>query len=144
MGDLRTTVITPPPGGWGTESPERTWWHRVGVFSSLAFDMFNFFTGSFRQVGILQNMTVQGTNPNAVSACYAVDVEGLLEGSSFISGETIVQTVQDTDGNDRIAKGIVIAYDSPSGVISYSQNSSCVDTDGNLYIDSLEPMLSEV
>ena len=132
-GDLRTTVIVPPPGGWGTDLQRELGGTRVGVFSSLDFDMFSFFTGSFRQVGILQNMTVQGTNPTAVSACYAVQVNGLLEGTSFISGETIEQAVKDADNNDRIAKGIVIAYDQNTGVIRYSQNSSSVDTDGNLY-----------
>ena len=50
-----------------------------------------------------------------------------------MSGEVIQQTVQDEENNDRIAKGIVISYDSASGVIRYSQNSSSVDEDGNLY-----------
>ena len=132
-GDLRTTVIVPPTGGWGTDLQRELGGTRVGVFSSLDFDMFSYFTGSFRQVGILQDMTVQGTNPASVSACYAVETEGILEGTSFLSGETIEQVVKDSDNNDRLARGVVIAYDTASGVIRYSQNSTTVDTDGNLY-----------
>ena len=132
-GDLRTTVIIPPSGGWGTDLQRELGGTRVGVFSSLDFNLFSYFTGSFRQVGILQDMTVQGTNPATVNACYAVQTEGILEGTSFLSGEVIEQVVQDAAGNDRIAKGIVISYDTASGVIRYSQNSTSVDLDGNQY-----------
>ncbi len=131
-GTLRTTVIIPPPGGWGTNLQRELGGTRVGVFSSLDYDLFNYLDGSFRQVGILQDMTVTGTNPTSVNACYAVEVEGLLTGESFISGEVIEQTIT-VDSVERKAKGIVISYDQTSGVIRYSQNSSNVDVDGNLY-----------
>ncbi len=70
--------------------------------------------------------------PTSVNACYAVQVEGILDGTSFLSGETIEQTIT-IDSVDRIAKGTVISYDTTNGVIPYSQNSSNTDVDGNLY-----------
>ena len=131
-GTLRTTVIVPPPGGWGTNLQRELGGTRVGVFSSLDYDLFNYFDGSFRQVGILQDMTLTETNATSVNACYAVEVTGILTGESFISGETIEQTII-VDAVERIAKGTVISYDQTSGVIRYSQDFSNVDVDGNLY-----------
>jgi hypothetical protein len=131
-GTLRTTVIIPPPGGWGTNLQRELGGTRVGVFSSLDYDLFNYFDGSFRQVGILQDMTVTGSSPTSVNACYAVEVDGLLTGETFISGEVIEQTIT-VDSVERKAKGVVISYDQTSGVIRYSQNSSNADVDGNLY-----------
>ena len=130
---LRSTVIIPPPGGWGTDLQRELGGTRVGVFSSLDFNMFSYLTGSFRQVGILQDMTVQGENPAAVTACYAVQVEGVIPGMSYLSGETISQVVVDNLGVEHVAKGIVISYDQNSRVIRYSQNSTTLDEDGNLY-----------
>ncbi len=131
-GTLRTTVIIPPPGGWGTDLQRELGGTRVGVFSSLDYDLFSYFNGSFRQVGILQDMTLTETNPTSANACYAVQVEGILQGTSYLSGETIEQAIT-VDDVERIAKGTVISYDTTSGVIRYSQNSSNTDVDGNLY-----------
>ena len=132
-GTFKSTVIIPPPGGWGTDLVRELGGTRVAVFSNLNFELFNFFKGSFRQVGLLQDMQVNGTNPTAVNACYAVEVSGISDGESYISGETITQIVTDDNSVEHIAKGIVISYDKDSGVIRYSQNSTCVDVDGNLY-----------
>ena len=134
-GTFSSTVIIPPPGGWGSDLVRQLGATRVGVFSSLNFDLFNFFTGSFRQVGILQDMTVSQTNPTSVNACYAVQIDknNILPGKIYASGETITQVVTDSDNQSHIAKGTVIAYDSASGVIRYSQDSSNVDADDTLY-----------
>ena len=131
-GTFRSTVIIPPPGGWGTDLPRELGGTKVGVFASLDFNMFSYFQGSFRQVGILQDMQLSSPSADAVSACYAVKVT-LDNESSYISGETISQQIIDAQGNPRVAKGVVISYDVESGVIRYSQNSTTVDTDGNLY-----------
>ena len=80
----------------------------------------------------LQDMTLTETNPTSASACYAVQVEGILQGTSYLSGETIEQTIT-VDTVERIAKGTVISYDTTSGVIRYSQDSTNTDVDGNLY-----------
>ena len=41
-GTLRTTVIIPPPGGWGTDLQRELGGTRVGVFSSLDYDLFSY------------------------------------------------------------------------------------------------------
>ena len=47
-------------------------------------------------------------------------------------GETITQVVT-IDDVDHVARGLVVGYDSESGVIRYTQSSVNVDADGNLY-----------
>lgn len=132
-GTFESKVIIPPPGGWGTDIVRELGGTRVGVFSTLDYDLYNFFTGSFRQVGLLQDITLENPLQTSVNACYAVQVEGIPSGKTFISGETIAQFIIDDEGVTRVAKGIVIAYDQSSGVIRYSQNRTDADTDGNLY-----------
>ena len=130
-GTLRTTVIIPPPGGWGTDLPRELGGTRVGVFGSLDFQLFDYFLGSFRQVGILQNAQLNTPNTDSVNACYCLRVEPT--DTIYLSGETIAQTVEDENGNLHTAKGVVISYDRDLGVVRYSQNSTTVDTDGKLY-----------
>lgn len=130
---LRSTVIIPPPGGWGTDIVRELGGTRVGVFTTLNYDLFNFFTGSFRQVGIFQDATLDSPLATTVNACYCAQVSDVPSGQSYISGETITQFVLNEDLETKVAKGIVIAYDTSTGVIRYSQNSTDVDSDGKLY-----------
>ena len=131
-GTFRSTVIVPPPGGWGTDLVRELGGTRVGVFSDLNYNLFQYFTASFRQVGILQDMTLSDVNPEAVEACYAVRVEPLSTGEVYSVGETITQVVT-IDEVEHLAKGLVVGYDADSGVIRYTQSSVNVDVDGNLY-----------
>tara|TARA_R110002012_G_scaffold317474_2_gene533856 strand:- start:616 stop:2070 length:1455 start_codon:yes stop_codon:yes gene_type:complete len=131
-GTLRTTVVVPPPGGWGTDIVRELGGTRVGVFSDLNYNLFNNFESSFRQVGILQDATFTTVNPTVVEACYAVQVTGLAEGTTYSMGETITQ-ISVVNGISRLAKGLVVGYDKTSGVIRYTQSSVNVDIDGNLY-----------
>ena len=131
-GTFRSTVIIPPPGGWGTDLVRELGGTRVGVFSSLDYNLFQYFEGSFRQVGILQDLTLEDNNPTSVEACYAVRVEPLLTGQTYSMGETITQVVTIDDVN-HLAKGLVVGYDEDTGVIRYTQSSVNVDVDGNLY-----------
>ena len=131
-GTFRSTVIVPPPGGWGTDLVRELGGTRVGVFSDLNYNLFQYFTASFRQVGILQDMTLSDVNPEAVEACYAVRVEPLPTGEVYSVGETITQVVT-IDEVEHLAKGLVVGYDADSGVIRYTQSSVNVDVDGNLY-----------
>ena len=131
-GTFRSTVIIPPPGGWGTDLVRELGGTRVGVFSSLDYNLFSNFESSFRQIGILQDATFSTVNPTVVEACYAVQITGLAEGTTYSMGETITQT-QVVAGVSHLAKGLVVGYDKTSGVIRYTQSSANVDTDGNLY-----------
>jgi hypothetical protein len=131
-GTFRSTVVVPPPGGWGTDLVRELGGVRVGVFSTLDYNLFNYFDGSFRQVGILQDATFSSTNPNTVEACYAVRVDTLATGTTYTLGETITQTVVVNDIS-HLAKGFVVGYDQTTGVLRYTQSSVNVDTDGNLY-----------
>ena len=131
-GTFRSTVIIPPPGGWGTDLARELGGTRVGVFSDLNYNLFSYFEGSFRQLGILQDATFSTTNPTSAEACYAVKTLGLVTGSTFVMGETITQTVT-IDGVNHLAKGLVVGYDKDTGILRYTQSSANVDVDGNLY-----------
>jgi len=131
-GTLRTTVVVPPPGGWGTDIIRELGGTRVGVFSDLNYNLFKNYEASFRQVGILQDATFNTVNPTVVEASYAVQVTGLVEGTTYSMGETITQ-INVIDGVPHLAKGLVVGYDKTSGVIRYTQSSVNVDTDDNLY-----------
>ena len=136
LGDrnLVTTVIISPPGGWGSDLIRQMGGTRVGVFSSLDYSLFrDNFPCPFRQIGILQDFTYSGTNPNSLQACYAINTDGVATGNSFMIGETIEQTIILSDGVTKKAKGTVVAYDTTNGVIRYVQGSSDVDADGELY-----------
>ena len=132
-GSFISKVIIPPPGGWGTDIVRELGGTRVGVFTTLDFDLFNFFTGSFRQVGIMQDLTLDRPLSTTVNACYAVQVKDVPAGKSYISGERISQFVVNEEGETKVAEGIVISYDTSTSVIRYSQNSTDVDPDGKLY-----------
>ena len=132
-GDLRTTVIISPPGGWGSDIVREMGGTRVGIFSALNYSLFrNYFDSSFRQVGILQNFTYEGTNPDSIQACYAVKTDGLLTGQSYMMGEVITQDVT-VDGVTHVAKGLVVGWDASTEVLRYTQSADNVDVDGNLY-----------
>ena len=132
-GNLRTTVIISPPGGWGSDIIRQLGGTKVGVFSSLNYPLFvDYYPCPFRQVGILQDFTYVGNNPSSLNACYAVRLLGLSSGQSYMIGETITQDVT-VNGVTKVAKGTVIAWDSSFGVLRYVQNSDNVDTDGQLY-----------
>lgn len=131
-GTFRSSVIIPPPGGWGTDLPRELGGTRVGVFSDLNYNLFQYFGGSFRQVGLLQDAIFSSSNPTSVEACYAVHVEVLPEGQVYSVGETITQVIT-IDEVDKMAKGLVVGYDEDTGVIRYTQSSANVDSDGNLY-----------
>ena len=132
-GNLRTTVIISPPGGWGSDIIRQLGGTKVGVFSSLNYPLFvDYYPCPFRQVGILQDFTYEGVNPSSLNACYAVRLLGLSSGESFMIGETITQDVT-VNGVTKVAKGTVIAWNSSFGVLRYVQNSDNVDTDGQLY-----------
>ena len=132
-GNLRTTVIISPPGGWGSDIIRQLGGTRVGVFSRLDYQLFkDYFPCPFRQIGILQDFTYEGTNPSSLQACFGVKTTGLSTGETFIIGETIQQEVL-VEGETKLAKGIVVAYDMTTGVIRYVQGATNVDADGQLY-----------
>ena len=131
-GTFRSTVIIPPPGGWGTDLARELGGTRVGVFSDLDYNLFTYFEASFRQLGILQDATFSTTNPTSAEACYAVLTAPLDTGLTYVMGETITQVVT-IDGVNHLAKGLVVGYDKTNGVIRYTQSSANVDVDGNLY-----------
>tara|TARA_R110002012_G_scaffold40903_4_gene112425 strand:+ start:1471 stop:2925 length:1455 start_codon:yes stop_codon:yes gene_type:complete len=134
-GDLRTTVIISPPGGWGTDLTRELGGTKVGVFSSLNYTLFkNHFPSSFRQIGILQDFAYSGagTNPAYLQACYAVKVSAPPTGSPYNLGEEITQVVK-SDGVDKLAKGLVVGWDSVGNVLRYTQSSVNTDSDGQLY-----------
>lgn len=140
-GGLRTTVIIPPPGGWGSDLVRQLGATRVGIFSNLGYAEFkNFFPASFRQIGIMQDFEYTGTNPDPIQTCYGVKTSTLPTGTSFRVGVEIQQEVQvavNTNGTPRmttkIAKGFVIGWDDVSTIIRYTQSSANVDSDGELY-----------
>ena len=132
-GNLRTTSVISPPGGWGSDIVRQLGGTRVGVFSSLNYPLFvDYYPCPFRQVGILQDFDYQGANPSSLNACYAVRLIGIETGESFIIGESIEQEVT-VNGVPKIAKGTVISWNASFGVLRYVQNSDDVDSDGQLY-----------
>ena len=107
-GTFVTSVIIPPPGGWGYDRIESSnaevrqeeskktiirlsrqlGGYRVGVFSSFDSDLNDFIENTqFRQIGILQDLEghekidLDGTitgYPETISACHAVKVKELV------------------------------------------------------------------
>ena len=132
-GNLRTTVIISPPGGWGSDLPRQLGGTRVGVFSSLNTPLFvENYDCPFRQVGILQDFTFNGVNPTSLNACFAVRLTGLAQGQSFIIGETVEQEIT-FDGQPKKAKATVVGWSQEFGVLRYVQGVENTDTDGVLY-----------
>ena len=139
-GGFRSTVIISPPGGWGSDLSRQLGGTRVGVFSTLGYSEFDYFPASFRQVGIMQDFTYEGSNTDPIQACYSLKTSAIPVGESFKVGQEITQVVAvpvNTSGEERFvnrnAKGFVIGWDSTNNVIRYTQSSANVDVDGELY-----------
>tara|TARA_R110002050_G_scaffold292587_1_gene448064 strand:- start:12976 stop:14475 length:1500 start_codon:yes stop_codon:yes gene_type:complete len=136
MGDgtFSATVIPQPPGGWGTDTIRELGGTRVGVFSSLNYDLYYYTQSStFRQVGILQGPSFITQNSPIVATAYnSVKVTDLGGVSDYSVGETIIQ-ITITDGVTTTAKGTLVGWDKTTGVLRYIQdNEFHSDTDGIL------------
>ena len=128
-GTFRSTVIIPPPGGWGTDLVRELGGTRVCIFSILSNTAEDVsFGGTFRQIGMIQDPVITGTNPETLSATYAVYVTEGTTGDNFVVGETISQAV--TGGT---AKGTVVYWDESNKVLKYTQGDTNKDTNGQLY-----------
>ena len=132
-GNLRTTVIISPPGGWGSDLNRQLGGTRVGVFTTLNTPLFvENYDCPFRQIGILQDFTFNGVNPTSLNACFGIRLTGVAQTQSYIIGETVTQEVT-VNGETKLAKGTVVAWNQSFGVLRYVQNSDNADTDGNVY-----------
>ena len=132
-GELRTTVIISPPGGWGSDLNRELGGTRVGVFTNLNTPLLvQSYNCPFRQIGLLQDFEYQGINPTSLNACFAVLVTGVRGGEQFIIGETIEQKIT-FEGEIKRAKGTVVAYDPDEDVLRYVQSAENADTDGSVY-----------
>ena len=132
-GTFSATVIPQPPGGWGTDLERELGGTRVGVFSSLNYDLYYYTQAStFRQVGILQDAEFTQTNPNVATAYSSIRLTDLGGPTDYVVGETIIQ-ITIADGVTTTAKGTVVGWDKTNGVIRYIQdNEFHADTDGVL------------
>ena len=133
-GTFTSTVIISPPGGWGTDLVRELGGTRVGVFTSLNYDISDFLADvTFRQIGLMKDINTDQTSPDTVSAYYGVKVIDLGGEPNFQIGETIRQSV-DVNGTTRLALGRVVGWDRDLGIIRYIQDPKLhADTDGNLY-----------
>jgi len=137
-GTFRSTVILTPPGGFGTDLVRELGGIRVGIFSSLNYDLYDFVEDmEFRQVGVLQGAALVN-NPVTASACYAVKLDTYGGAADYIIGETITQnqtTLRSGNiGEDHTAKGTVVGWDADSGVLRYIQDPQYhTNGGGNLY-----------
>ena len=161
-GNLRTTVIINPTGGWGhrddplaTEEENR---HsaefelarelggtRIGVFSTLDYNTADFAQNTlFRQIGIIQDPKFNssaGTNPDTVTACFSIKFDGDNRNSdiNYAIGETITQIIErkPTGEPDKVAIGQVVGWNTEeqTDVLRYVQipQLHADPTDGNLY-----------
>ena len=130
---FRSTVIIPPPGGWGTDLVRELGGVRVGIFSHLNYNQFDFISNcTFRQIGLIQDPVVSGTNPDTLAAYYGVNVTELTT-DNYIIGEEITQVITGAGFTGGTAKGTVVGWDSTTKILRYTQGQSNVDTDGNLY-----------
>jgi hypothetical protein len=143
---LQSTVILSPPGGWGANLPRDLGGTRVGVFSTLLDNDFDFVEGvDFRQVGIIQDPTFPsstGVNPVTVSASYAFNYENLS--GTFEVNDTISATTEH-NGVMITASGQIVNIDTDNAVIKYIQDPFMHrDTDdGKLYsFDYLQSVAS--
>jgi hypothetical protein len=137
-GTFRSTVILTPPGGFGSDLVRELGGIHVGIFSSLNYDLYDFVEDmTFRQVGIIQNPTLEG-NPVTASACYAVKVNTYGGVANFTIGETITQDQtalhSGNVGEDHTAKGTIVGWDATNGIIRYIQDPEYhTNGEGNLY-----------
>lgn len=132
-GTFSATVIPQPPGGWGTDLQRELGGTRVGVFSSLNYDLYYYTQEStFRQVGILQDAQFTQINPIVATAYNSIKVTELGGLVDYVIGETIKQITVEDDVSTT-AKGTVVGWDKTNGVIRYIQdNEFHSDTDGLL------------
>ena len=122
-GNLRTTVIIPPPQGWGSNLARELGGTRVGIFSGLENIRF---PGEFRQIGVLTNPTTKAGKTGNIIACSAIKVvpDSVPTGQLFVMGETIKQS-RIMDGTTKNAKGTVVAF--RDDIIYYVQGETNVD-----------------
>lgn len=132
-GTFSATVIPQPPGGWGTDLVRELGGTRVGVFSSLDYDLYYYTQAStFRQVGILQGASFSQINPTVATAYNSIKLTELGGPTDYVVGETIKQITIE-DGVSTTAYGTVVGWDKTNGVIRYIQdNEFHSDTDGLL------------
>ena len=133
-GTFSATVIPQPSGGWGTDLVSQLGGTRVGVFSSLNYDLYYYTQSStFRQVGILQGPSFSTpTAPTSVGAYNPIKITELGGPTDYSVGETIIQ-ITITDGVTNTAKGTLVGWDNTNGVLRYIQdNEFHSDTDGIL------------
>lgn len=138
-GTFQSTCIISPPDGWGYNLPRQLGGIRVGVFSSLNYQLTDFFPDvEFRQIGILQDPVpspVLPENPDTMSGVYAYTVAGVAGVDDFFIGEEIYQSQFDpVTSRTHNARGQVVGWDADDQILRYVQiPSKHVDLDGNLY-----------
>ena len=122
-GTFSATVIITPQGGFGTDLVRELGSTRVGVFSSLNYDSYDFVEDmEFRQIGIVQDPQFVGlNNPVTATACFSVKVLTYGGEASFTVGEEITQD-HTTRNADYIARGTVVGYDIDTKVLKYTQD----------------------
>ena len=127
-GTFRSTVIITPAGGFGTDLVRELGGVRVGVFSALNYDLYDFVEDmTFRQVGILQNPSfANDANPVTASTCFAVKVSTYGGAANFTIGEEIFQDQfvvrNGQPGEDHRAKGLVVGWDADTQILRYTQD----------------------
>ena len=121
-GTFRSTVIIPPPGGFGTDLVQELGGTRVMVFVSIASNESDFDSNvTYRQIGILKDIGGSG-GATSLSATYGAKVITYeLDTTEFTIGETITQTVV-VDGVERTAMGTLVNFHVSDGVICYIQD----------------------
>ena len=138
-GTFQSTVIISPPMGWGNNLPRQLGGLRVGVFSSLNYQLTDFFPDvEFRQIGILQDPTWTSDlpdSPDTMSAVYAWTVAGVAGVDDFFIGEEIYQSQYDpVTARTHNARGQVVGWDPDDQIVRYVQiPEKHVDLDGKLY-----------
>lgn len=133
-GTFSSTVIIGPQGGWGTDLSRELGATRVGVFSSLNYDISDFLADvTFRQVGLMKDVVSPQGSPTTIAAYYGLAVINLGGSPVYEIGETIKQPVT-VDGETKLAFGQVVGWDSENQVVRYFQDPKLhADSDGNLY-----------
>jgi len=134
-GDLRTTVIISPPGGWGYDLVRELGGTRVGVFSDFkSYSDSYLVEPSFRQVGIMSEL--QGYTetdnlgniiyPQTRTVTHAVIVNENVgtKTKDYKLYETITQTRRNPDDPTikYVAKGMVVGWDDVTNVLQYIQD----------------------
>ncbi len=148
-GTFRSTCIIAPPNGWGTDLVRQLGGTRLGIFSDLNYNLLDFvFESSFRQIGVLQNPLSDSRFPeefDTLSACFAIATTHVSGPDRYIIGETIIQEVQEGNGQIQIAKGQVIGYDENAEIVKFIQIPSLhTHTDGELYrFTGVRPIVGE-